>query len=829
MKDPVESSFGSLLRQLRLERRLSQEELAERARMSVAAISAIERGSRQAPYRSTVDLLADGLGIDGEARARLHSLAQRRRKARALPGRVAPLPSVPNNLPLQLTSFVDRAQERANVEALLRRYRLVTLTGAGGIGKTRLALEVASEMLGAFEDGAWLVELAPLTDGALVSGAIATVLGVQEDPGRALRETINAHLKSKALLLILDNCEHVLGSLAVAVDAMLRSCAQLRVLCTSIEPLGIAGEHVYPTPSLPAPARNVTSALTAPEALGYASVALFADRAQAANASFELTDAYAPVVGNLCRRLDGIALAVELAAARVGTMPVKTLAEKLDERFRLLTYGNRAGPRRQQTLQALIDWSYNLLSEPERSLFCRLAIFAGGFTVDLATAIWNEGGERDALDVLGSLVKKSLVQTEVAGDTPRYRLLESTRLFARERLIERDELDSVSAAHAAAMLELAERLEVAYETMPDRAWKALAEPELENWRAALEWSLGSQRDVPLGQRLTVALSPMWATQAAVEGRRWIRLAMNTIDERTPLGTDARLELADAKIAMYLTFWKPMLAAAQRALELFERAGDAAGAAESRIVAGRALALLGDARESERLLAPSLDACRALGKPRLTGLALESLAMARMTAGDVAGSRPLYAEAIAVLEPIGAEQSLFNATVNLAGAEFRGGDAETALRLATGALGKYQALHNPREVLVVCNIAAYLVALGRFDDGRVQAWKGLNMALERQMEVPATWALQHLAAIAALRYADDDRRAINARRRAARILGFVDARLAALDTTRKYTEQQEYTALLALLRGTLGAGDLDARLAEGGRWSNQEVVAEAREI
>jgi predicted ATPase/DNA-binding XRE family transcriptional regulator len=828
VKDPVESSFGSLLRQLRLERRLSQEELAERARMSVAAISAIERGSRQAPYRSSVDLLADGLAVDGEARARLHLLAQRRRKARALPSRVTRPPSAPNNLPLQLTSFVDRTEERANVEAFLRAYRLVTLTGAGGIGKTRLALEVASEMLGMFEDGVWLVELARLNDGNLVPNAVATVLGVQEDPGRALRETINAHLKSKALLLILDNCEHVLGALAVTVDAMLRSCARLRVLCTSIEPLGIAGEHVYSTPSLPAPARNVTSALTAPEALGYASVALFADRAQAANASFELTDAYAPIVGNLCRRLDGIALAVELAAARVGTMPVKTLAEKLDERFRLLTYGNRAGPRRQQTLQALIDWSYNLLSELEQALFCRLAIFVGGFTVDLATAIWNASADRNALDVLGSLVKKSLVQTEVAGDTPRYRLLESTRLFARERLIERDELDSAAAAHAAAMLELAERLEVAYETVPDRVWKALAEPELENWRAALEWSLGARRDIPLGQRLAATLSPLWSTQAAVEGRRWIGAAMEAIDERTPPEVVARLVLADANIAMYLTLWKAMLASARRATTLFEQLGDSGGALEGQIIAGRALALLGDAAQSEATLRASLETVDTLRRPRLTAMALESLAMAHMTAGNVAASRPLYARAMSMCGAIGAERAMAIAVANLAGAEFRAGDAEAALRLATQALDKLRALKNPREVLTICNIAAYLVALGRLDEAREEAWKGLDIAMERHMDVWAAWALQHLAAVAALRHVNSDR-AAGACRRAARILGFVEARLAALDVTRKYTEQQEYTALLARLRGELGADQLAALLAEGSGWSDQRVVAEARDV
>lgn len=829
MKDLGELSFGSLLRQFRMGRRLSQEQLAERAKMSVAGISALERGSRQAPYRSSVDLLADGLGIDGEARAQLHKLAERGRKARALPTRAEPAPGPPNNLPLQLTSFVGRTEEQAKVEGLLRKQRLVTLTGAGGIGKTRLALEVSAGLQDAFRDGVWLVELAPLSDASMVPSAIAAVLGVQEDPGRALAETLKTYLKEKALLLIVDNCEHVLEAVAHAVDAILRACANVSILCTSMEALGTAGEHVYNTPALAVPARKATREVGATDALAYPAIALFVERAQAANADFELTDANASVVADICSNLDGVALAVELAAARVGTMPVTMLGERLDERFRLLTYGNRTGPRRQQTLHALIDWSYNLLSERERSQFCRLAVFPGGFTLELAAETGSDGAELVAADAIGSLVEKSLVQTEIAGIGPRYRLLESTRLYAREKLLERGELDAAAAAHAQAFLDLAERLASTYETTPDREWKTLAEPELENWRAALEWALGSRRDVSIGQRLAAALSPVWITLAAVEGRRWIRLAMDTIDEGTPLGVVARLELADANVAMYLTLWKGMLASAQRAADLFEQVGDAAGALEGRIIAGRALALLGEPAKSQAALRALPETAQELGRPRLTAAALESLAMANMTAGDVEASRPLFAQALSICETIGAEMAMATAAANLAGAEFRAGEPEMALRLANDALARYRAFNNPREVLLMCNIAAYLVALGRLDEARKEGWKALNMALERQMDVQVTWALQHLAAIAALRYANDDRRAIEARRRAARILGFVDARLAALDTTRKYTEQQEHAALLALLGDTLGADELEARLAEGGRWSNRQVVAEARDV
>jgi predicted ATPase len=780
--------------------------------MSAAAISALERGSRQAPYRSSVDLLAEGLGVDADARHQLHALAERWRKSRALPGRNAASEGSANNLPLQLSSVVGRTRERTEIEGLLREHRLVTLTGTGGIGKTRLALQVASQMLDQFPDGVWLVELGSVTDSALVPNAAAAVLGVQESPSRPMLETLCAALRHKTALLILDNCEHVLAGAADTVNSILRTCARTSILGTSVEAMRVAGEQLYNTPPLETPA----------------AIALFVDRAQAVNPKFTMTDADAPVVADICTRLDGLPLAIELAAASVKTFPVAVLCERLSERFRLLRSGSRTAPRRQQTLHAVIEWSHELLSEQERVLFRRLAIFVGGFTLELAATVVS-GATLNVFELLPSLVEKSLVQIEISGERPRYRFLESTRLYALEELFLDGEYHSVARVHAVSCLDLAQHLAADFETMPDRDWKALAEPELENWRAALEWTLGQRRDIPLGQRLGAALSPVWASRAAVEGRRWIQMAFETIDAQTPPATVGALYLADANIDMYLTLWKAMLVSAQRAVELLEQTGNPHGATEGRIIAGRALALLGRPDESEALLGPALEACRALHRPRLIGMALESLAMARMTAGDVADARPLFAQALSVFESIEAEQSLSNATANLAGAEFRAGNVDAALRLAVEALAKYQASNNPREVLVLANIAAYLVALGRWGEAREEAWKSLMLAVERQMDVQAAWALQHLAAVATLRHNDDANGKVTDYRLAAQMLGYVDAQLDGLDATRKFTEQQEYLKLLDCLRNALGAGQLSSFLVEGATWTQQQALAQAHKI
>jgi class 3 adenylate cyclase len=313
-------------------------------------------------------LLADGLAADFPA---LRSLSE-----------------LPNNLPLQVTSFVGREKELAEVEKLIRKNRLVTFTGSGGTGKTRLSLQACADLLPDFEDGVWLVELAPLTEPDLVPQTVAAALRVREEPGRSLVDTLVAHLRDRHLLLILDNCEHLLDSSARLVDAIGRNSPKVHVVATSREPLAIQGEQVYRVPSLSTP--DPKKKESAESLNQYEAVRLFIDRALLAQPSFEITNENGSAVAQICHRLDGIPLALELAAARVRAMPVETIASRLDDRFRLLTGGSRTALPRQQTLRATIDWSYGLLDEKEKTLLRRLSVFAGGWTLEAAEKVCSD-------------------------------------------------------------------------------------------------------------------------------------------------------------------------------------------------------------------------------------------------------------------------------------------------------------------------------------------------------------------------------------------------------------------------------------------------------
>ncbi len=466
------------------------------------------------------------------------------------------LASMPNNLPRQLTPLVGRDEVLAEIQPAIREHALVTLVGTGGVGKTRVALQVGADSLDGCRDGVWFVELALTDDGSLVASAIASTLGLREQPERPVLETLLRYLKDKHLLLILDNCEHVIEEVAKIADTILRGSPDVRLLATSREPLRIAGEYVYRMPSLAFPSQRDT--LTAEDALRYGAVALFTQRAAASDARFKLTDENAPVVAEICRRLDGIALAIELAAARVKVLAPRQLAEKLDKRFRVLTGGSRTALPRQQTMRALIDWSHDLLSTKEQKLFRRLAIFVGGWTLETAgVACADEEAAEDAieswevLDLLSSLVEKSLVHVEQIEGGMRYRYLESTREYARERLAEAGEEAAIAQAHAAAFLELGEELYEFFETTPEREWLVRAEPELENFRAALTWALRAQGDVLLGQRLSAALRPAWTRFAAAEGQRWIQAARDLSRSEMPASVEAALECAEAAIATAL--------------------------------------------------------------------------------------------------------------------------------------------------------------------------------------------------------------------------------------------------------------------------------------
>ncbi|TMH66818.1 MAG: adenylate/guanylate cyclase domain-containing protein [Betaproteobacteria bacterium] len=393
------------------------------------------------------------------------------------------------NLPPALTSFVGRASALAQVREAARKSRLVTLIGSGGTGKTRLAIEAASELIGMFDDGVWLVELAPVTDAALVSLAIASTLGARAEGDVPPLTLIEATLRGKRALLLLDNCEHVIDEAAKAVQAILRALPQVHILATSREVLGVEGESVYRVPSLTMPPAE--EAETAADIIASEAGALFVERARAVAPTFVLTESNAAAVARVCRRLDGIPLAIELAAARLTALSADELARRVDDRFRLLTGGLRTALPRQRTLRALVDWSYDLLSPDEQTMLNTLAVFAGGFSLDAAERVCAGDVLRETavLDVIERLVAKSLLLAEQQHETEtRYRLLETIRQYAGEKLVESGQADSARRRHFAFFLELAQRASESLDGPFALEWLDRLDAEHDNLRGALDWS-----------------------------------------------------------------------------------------------------------------------------------------------------------------------------------------------------------------------------------------------------------------------------------------------------------------------------------------------------
>ncbi len=584
----------------------------------------------------------------------------------------------PNNLPVQLTSFIGREQEQAEVRRLLSATRLLTLTGSGGAGKTRLALQVAADVTKGYPDGVWLAELAPIADPALVPKTVASALGVPEQPGRDMTETLVDALRPKALLLVLDNCEHLLAACADLAAALLRACPQVLILATSREGLGVPGETVWRVPSLSLP-DDVHHLPSSVDLVLYDAVRLFVDRAVVTTPGFAVTNQNAPAVAQVCKRLDGIPLAIELAAARVKVLAVEQIAARLDDRFRLLTGGSRTVLPRHQTLQAAMDWSYHLLSEPERMLLRRLSVFTGGWTLEAAEAVSSGNGvETDKiLDLLTSLVDKSLVLAETQRGEARHRLLETVRQYGRDRLGEAHEAAIVRRRHRDWYLRLAEEAEPNLRGPEQLAWLERLETEHDNFRAALEWSTTESDGAEATVRLAGALYWFWFVRGYwTEARRWLDTALAR-------GTDASPFVLPKTIAAAVYFaWRlgdhaRATALGEQGLALCRRLGDQKHAASLLIWLGISALRQGNDDRARALYEESLHSSRALGDTWLTALALSQLGILASHLSDHEEASRLLTESLALMKALGDRYMIAYILSIQGGAARRQGDTEQA--------------------------------------------------------------------------------------------------------------------------------------------------------
>lgn len=449
----------------------------------------------------------------------------------SLPSEFAPLksldnPDYPNNLPQQTTSFVGRERELKEVLELLSTTRVLTLTGFGGCGKSRLSLQIAAEVLENYKDGVWFVELAPVTDSSIVAHAIAAVLNIREEPGRPLLQTILVFLKTKSLLFVVDNCEHLIAESARVVASIVQACPNVRVLASSREALGISGELLYRTPPLSRP--NLEDKISLEALTQYEAVRLFIDRATFHQSQFSVTNANAPALAELCYHLDGIPLAIELAAARIRAMSVEEINSRLDNLFRLLTGGVRTAMPRQQTLRALIDWSYDLLNVQERLMWQRLSQFSGGWTLEAAEQVCSGDVIEDweVLDLLISLVDKSLVIAESHLGETRYRLLETVRQYARDIMKESDSADMTRIQHKEYYLQFAESAETAIMGPKQAEWLKRLDVEHDNLRIALDTCLNNEDGAESAMRLAGALGRYWWRRGYLRmGRDYLKVAI----------------------------------------------------------------------------------------------------------------------------------------------------------------------------------------------------------------------------------------------------------------------------------------------------------------
>ncbi len=687
------------------------------------------------------------------------------------------LERTPNNLPLQVTSFIGRENELVEVKKLLGATRLLTLLGPGGIGKTRLALQAAADMMDDYSDGVWFVELAPLTDVRLVPQALASVLGVMEEAGRTVVEAVVKFVKDRHVLIILDNCEHLIDPCALLAAQLLLSGPHVRILASSREPLRVAGETNYLVPSLSTP--GAQTKVTLATLKQYEAARLFIERVIAVQPTFQVTRQDALAVADICHRLDGIPLAIELAAGRARVLSVEKIAERLIDRFRLLTRGDKTALPRQQTLRASIDWSYELLTEHERALLRRLAVFASGWTLEAAEAVGTADADKyDVLDLLTNLVEKSLVTLEADGE--RYRLLDTVRQYAQERLNESGEDNAARTRHLAFYLALAEEAEAKGHTPEPGVWFSTLDLERENLLVASESCALLEGGAKTALRLAYSIKP-WIVSRGLLGLGY-RLMVEAV---TRVGAQER-DLARCRAlwaAGELAFLTGRYAEAkhyvEESLEIAREIGDLAIVAEALRLFGYVSLAYGERVTARTHFEAALALSRELGEKTTLAAALNGLAELHRTEGQVDGARPLYEEAVALDREVGDRRRL--------------------------------AVH-------LCNLASVLIGSESRESGRGVLLEALEIAEEIGSRQVGRAVLEYSAGLGALHQAWG---------LAARLYGAAETHAEQMGYHREPMDEAILPPLMARARATLGEVAFASAEAAGRALSYEEAIVEAR--
>ena len=752
------------------------------------------------------------------------------RRPREAPRRgqaMGPLPE--GNLPLEVSSFVGREEELVEVGRLLVGARILTLVGAGGSGKTRLALRAAREAAGDFADGAWLAELAPLADPTLVPDAAAGALGVHEQSGLSTVEALSRYLESREVLLVLDNCEHLVDACAALVDALLRRCPRLCVLATSREALRVDGERVWTVPPLPAPDPEHLPDL---DALGRnEAVRLFVERASAVAPGFALGAENAAAVAAVCGRLEGLPLAIELAAARTRVLSVAQISSRLDDCFSLLTDGRRTALPRHKTLRAAMDWSYDLLPGGERAMFRRLSVFAGGWTLSAAEAVCAGDGfeEADTLDLLAQLVDKSLVLV-AAEDGPqseeaRYRMLEPVRQYASEMLAEGGEAQEIRRRHAEFFLALAEEADLGLEGAQQAAWLRRLDEEHDNIRVALSWSLGRDGDAGLGLRMGAALGEFWYLRGYREGRRWLEEALARSGS-TATAARARALQRVSWLAIYQGDFDRAEGASEEGLgiEGVERFLSASGdsvAAELKRTLGLSVVHRGEYGRATRIFEESLALSRQAGNDRGVAISLRRLGLAWRGRGEFGRARAFLEEALALCRGSGDPALIATIQAHLGMTFVFQGDLERATKLLEEATAMFR---EQRHRVYLALDLAYLgwTALLRGDPERADTLLKESLGLQRDVDdkPAASESLTALACVAEVR---------GEARRAARLFGAAQALREAMGFRQEPGDRTLQEPYLTASRFRLSEASWEAALAEGKAMSFEEAVEYALSV